>query len=170
MPLGTDGIVLPGNWKEIKASLLAGEYTPSPVKRVELPKDSGGTRPLGIPTVMDRVIQQAVCQVLTPVFDPLFSESSFGFRPGRSAHQAVKRVLKDIQRGCRYAVDCNIYVKSKGAGEREKRSITRFLAKRLRLKENEGKSAVDRPCNRSLLGCTMTAHREPKVKVSPKAR
>ena len=79
------------SWKGIKASLLEGDYTPSPVKRVEIPKDSGGTRPLGIPTVMDRVIQQAVSPVLTPVFDPHFSESSFGFRPNRSAHQAVRR-------------------------------------------------------------------------------
>ena len=80
------------SWKGIKQSLLQGEYHPSAVKRVEIPKDSGGTRNLGIPTVMDRVIQQAITQVLTPVFDPHFSESSFGFRPGRSAHQAVRKV------------------------------------------------------------------------------
>ncbi|MBI5075260.1 MAG: group II intron reverse transcriptase/maturase [Nitrospirae bacterium] len=96
------------NWKGIKASLLEGSYKPVPVKRVEIPKDSGGTRPLGIPVVMDRVIQQAVCQVLSPVFDPHFSESSFGFRPNRSAHQAVKKVLKDIQRGYAYAVDIDL--------------------------------------------------------------
>ena len=80
--------------KESRRSLLEGAYQPSPVKRVEIPKDSGGTRNLGIPTVMDRVIQQAISQVLTPVFDPHFSESSFGFRPSRSAHQAVRKVLK----------------------------------------------------------------------------
>ena len=78
--------------KESRPSLLDGTYYPAPVKRVEIPKDSGGTRNLGIPVVMDRVIQQAITQVLTPVFDPHFSESSFGFRPGRSAHQAVKKV------------------------------------------------------------------------------
>ena len=91
------------NWEGIKASLLNGTYRPHPVKRVEIPKDSGGTRKLGIPIVMDRVIQQAITQVLTPVFDPHFSESSFGFRPGRSAHQAVRKVLKDICEGYRYA-------------------------------------------------------------------
>jgi RNA-directed DNA polymerase len=96
------------NWDGMKQSLLEGEYQPSPVKRVEIPKDSGGNRPLGIPTVMDRVIQQAISQVLTPVFDPHFSESSFGFRPSRSAHQAVRKVLKDIGEGYRYVVDIDL--------------------------------------------------------------
>jgi len=96
------------NWKGIRTSLLDGTYCPYPVKRVEIPKDNGGTRNLGIPVVMDRVIQQAITQVLTPVFDPHFSESSFGFRPNRSAHQAVKKVLKLIQRGYCYAVDIDL--------------------------------------------------------------
>jgi len=100
------------NWEGIKQSLLKGEYQPSAVKRVEIPKDSGGTRKLGIPTVMDRVIQSrqraGISQVLTPGFDPHFSESSFGFRPGRSAHQAVRKVLKDIREGYRYAVDIDL--------------------------------------------------------------
>ena len=79
------------NWPRVKAALLDGSYNPAPVKRVEIPKDSGGTRPLGIPSVSDRVIQQAIAQVLVPAFDPHFSESSYGYRPGRSTHQPVKQ-------------------------------------------------------------------------------
>src|SRR4030042_2370327 len=112
---GVDGITIEEfteyaheNWKGIKTSLLDGTYNPSPVKRVEIPKDNGGTRNLGIPVVTDRVIQQAISQILPPVFDPHFSESSFGFRTERSAHQAVKKVLKDIHRGYRYAVDIDL--------------------------------------------------------------
>jgi RNA-directed DNA polymerase len=96
------------HWEEIKTSLLAGTYTPSPVKRVTIPKDSGGTRPLGMPTVLDRVIQQAISQVLSPVFDLHFSEDSYGFRPHRSAHQAVRKVVKDIREGYRFAVDIDL--------------------------------------------------------------
>ena len=85
------------HWQEIRTALMDGKYRPSPVRRVEISKPSGGKRKLGIPTVTDRVIQQAIAQVLTPVFDPGFSESSFGFRPGRSAHDAVKRVREHIE-------------------------------------------------------------------------
>jgi RNA-directed DNA polymerase len=96
------------HWEEIRASLFAGTYQPLPVKRVEIPKPTGGTRPLGIPTVLDRLIQQAMAQVLLPIFDPDFSEASFGFRPGRSAHNAVHRVRDFIRKGYRVAVDADL--------------------------------------------------------------
>lgn len=226
--------------KEIKQSILEGRYTPQPVRRVEIPKPDGGVRLLGIPTVLDRMIQQAIAQVLTRIFDPSFSKNSYGFRPGKGAHQAImaarehikqgnhwvvdidlekffdrvnhdklmslvarkvrdKRVLKLIRkylesgimlngvkvkneegtpqggplspllanimldeldkelerRGhkfCRYADDCNIYVKSKKAGQRVMESITRYIEQELKLKVNKNKSAVDRPSKRKFLG------------------
>ncbi|AMV60981.1 Mobile element protein [Pediococcus damnosus] len=78
--------------KELLEQLVNGTYKPAPVKRVEIPKPNGGTRKLGIPTVVDRMVQQAVAQVMSPVFEQVFSNSSFGFRPGRSAQQAIKQV------------------------------------------------------------------------------
>jgi RNA-directed DNA polymerase len=262
---GVDGMTveelkpyLKTEWPKIKEQLLADEYKPQPVRRVEIPKPGGkGVRILGIPTVVDRLIQQATLQVLDPIFDPGFSESSFGFRVGRSAHQAVlkareyvasgkrwvvdldlekffdrvnhdvlmsrvarkvkdKQVLhllrrylqagimagglvepsregtpqggplspvlsnvlldeldKELERRghafCRYADDCNIYVASQRAGERVKESITQFLAKRLKLKLNEEKSAIDRPWKRKFLGYSMTADKEPRLKVAPES-
>jgi RNA-directed DNA polymerase len=259
---GVDGMTveeltpyLKTNWPRIREELLSGEYAPAPVLRVEIPKPDGkGMRPLGIPTVLDRFIEQAILQVLTPIFDPHFSDNSYGFRPGRGCHDAVnaarahveagyrfvvdmdlekffdrvnhdvlmvrvarrvkdKRLLRLIgryltagimiggvihdheegtpqggplspllsnillddldkelerrgHRFCRYADDSNIYVKSKAAGEQVMHSITRFLAKKLRLKVNKEKSAVDRPWNRKFLGYTMTPHRSPRLKVS----
>jgi RNA-directed DNA polymerase len=242
------------HWPCIKEELLADRYRPAAVRGVEIPKPGGGVRLLGIPTVLDRLIQQAMHQVLMPLFDPGFSNSSYGFRPGRSAHDAVlaarshmtagrrfvvdldlekffdrvnhdvlmarvarkvadKRVLRLIRRYlqaglmlggvttartegtpqggplspllsnillddldkelesrghafCRYADDCNVYVQSRRAGERVMASITRFLGERLRLAVNLAKSAVDRPWNRSFLGYSVTAHKEPRLRVA----
>src|SRR5579884_3432035 len=78
------------HWSNIRAKLRAGKWVPSPVKRVEIPKPNGGIRRVGIPTVVDRVIQQMLLQALTPIFEPMFSEHSYGFRPGRSAHDSVR--------------------------------------------------------------------------------
>jgi len=93
---------------EIRAKLLAGRWTPSPVRRVEIPKPSGGKRQLGIPTVMDRLLQQALLQVLQPIFDPRFSESSYGFRPRRSAHDAVRAAQGYVREGKDWVVDIDI--------------------------------------------------------------
>jgi RNA-directed DNA polymerase len=95
-------------WAAIRESLLTGSYLPKPVLRVEIPKPTGGMRQLGIPTVQDRLIQQAIAQVLTPIFDPEFSESSFGYRPGRSQHQAVRQVQEYIGQGYRIAVEVDL--------------------------------------------------------------
>ena len=262
---GVDGIGiaefkdhLKQHWPTIKANLLAGGYMPSPVRRVDIPKPQGGVRTLGIPTLTDRLIQQALHQVLSPIFEAEFSETSYGFRPGKNAHQAVKaarqyvaegrrvvvdmdlekffdrvnhdllmqklsmkirdgRVLRLIRRYleaglmaegvvsprtegtpqggplspllsnillteldrelerrghafCRYADDCNIYVKSKVAGERVMASITRFLADTLKLTVNAAKSAVARPWERKFLGYSLTWHRAPKLKIAPTSR
>lgn len=245
---------LVAHWPRIREDLLAGRYEPASVRGVEIPKPGGGKRLLGIPTALDRLIQQAMHQVLTPIFDPDFSNSSFGFRPQRSAHDAVlaarshvadgyrvvvdldlekffdkvnhdvlmarvarkvedKRVRRLIRRYlqaglmmggmatvrsegtpqggplspllsnillddldkelerrghrfCRYADDCNIYVRSMRAGQRVMASLTAFLEKRLKLKVNVAKSAVDRPWNRVFLGYTMTFHRAPRLRVA----
>jgi RNA-directed DNA polymerase len=260
---GIDGMTveeLPGHlkehWPAIREQLLSGTYKPQPVRRVEIPKPDGGVRQLGIPTVLDRMVQQAVMQVLQRRWDSEFSEHSHGFRPGRSAHQAVAKAQKYIAEGkrwvvdldlekffdrvnhdklmaavarrvtdkrmlklvrafltagvmenglvgpvdegtpqggplspllsnlvldeldrelerrkhcfVRYADDCNIYVRSRQAGERVKRSITRFIARRLKLKVNETKSAVARPAERKFLGFSFTNAREPKRRIAAK--
>ena len=225
---------------EVIASLLDGSYRPQAVRGVEIPKPGGGMRQLGIPTVLDRLVQQAILQVLEPILDPKFSESSYGFRPGRGAHDALrkaseyvaegygmvvdmdlekffdrvnhdilmarlarhvtdKRLLRIVRRFleaglmrdgvcierhegtpqggplspllanlllddldkelekrghrfCRYADDCNIYVRSRAAGERVMASITGFLEKKLKLRVNREKSAVAYVEERKFLG------------------
>lgn len=95
-------------WPTLKARLLAGEYHPQAVRAVEIPKPRGGTRQLGIPSVVDRLIQQALLQQLTPIFDPLFSDFSYGFRPGRSAHQAVEMARTHVVAGHRWCVELDL--------------------------------------------------------------
>ncbi len=259
---GVDGVsvfalraTLREHWPRIREELLDGRYQPQPVRKVEIPKPGGkGMRQLGIPTVMDRLIQQGLNQVMQPIFDPDFSESSYGFRPGRNAHHAVlkareyaadgrrwvvdmdlekffdrvnhdilmarlarrigdKRVLRLVRRYlqaglmvggivsprmegtpqggplspllsnillddldkelerrghafCRYADDCNIYVKSRRAGQRVLENLTRYLAGKLKLKVNSEKSAVARPWDRKFLGYSMTFHKRPRLKVA----
>src|SRR5256714_4299350 len=221
------------HWPSIRSQLLKGTYQPRPVKRVEIPKPDGGVKKLGVPCVVDRLIQQAVLQVLQERWDPTFSGHSYGFRPGRSAHQFFdrvnhdslmarvaarvtdKRVLKLIRaflkagvmedglvspvdegtpqggplspllsnlvlddldkeltrrghRFCRYADDCNIYVRSRRAGERVMASVSRFLTKKLRLKVNEAKSAVARPEERKFLGFSISNDGSER-RIAPKA-
>lgn len=260
---GADGLTidetlvyLREHWPTIRAQLLTGTYKPQPVKRVEIPKPEGGVRKLGVPCVVDRLIQQALLQVLQKRWDPTFSKYSYGFRPGRSAHQAVaqaqkyvaegynwvvdldlekffdrvnhdllmarvasresdKRVLKLIRtflnagvledglvcpiaegtpqggplspllsnlmlddldreltlrghRFCRYADDCNVYVRSRRAGDRVMTSLCHFLTTKLRLKVNEAKSAVARPEERKFLGFTLSNDGSQR-QISPKA-
>lgn len=245
------------HWPVLREQLLSGTYAPQPVRRVELEKPDGGKRQLGIPTVLDRFIQQAVMQALQSGWDRTFSRHSYGFRPGRSAHQAVAEAQKHIAEGCgwvvdidlekffdrvnhdklmgriarhvtdkrvlkliraflnagvmenglvsptdegtpqggplspllsnivldeldrelekrghrfvRYADDCNIYVRSERAGQRVMESVKGFIAKKLKLKVNEKKSAVARPRDRKFLGFSFTSGREPKRRIAPKA-
>ena len=128
-------------WQQVRKELLDGTYKPSPVKRHELPKPGGGTRVLGIPTVLDRLIQQAVLQVLQPEWDPTFSEFSYGFRPGRSAHQALDKAREHYLSGNHRVVDLDLekffdrvnhdkmmsLVRDRVADRRVRRLIRRYL-------------------------------------------
>ncbi len=96
------------HWLEVREALESGKYRPSPVRRVEIPKPDGGVRQLGIPTVLDRLIQQTIAQVLTPMFEPEFSAHSYGFRPGRSAHQAVQKSQEYIRESYDWVVDIDL--------------------------------------------------------------
>ena len=112
---GVDGLTvaefkpwLQAHWPSIKQALLAGDYMPAAVRKVEIPKPQGGVRTLGIPTVLDRLIQQSLSQVLQPLFDPEFSKSSYGFRSGRNAHQAVIAARGYVAEGKRWVVDLDL--------------------------------------------------------------
>jgi len=96
------------HWPSVKSALLEGRYLPRPVRRVDIPKPSGGMRTLGVPTLVDRLIQQALHQVLQPLFEPTFSDRSYGFRPGRGAHQAVRKAQGYIREGKRWVVDIDL--------------------------------------------------------------
>ena len=112
---GVDGLTvaqlkgwLKMHWPRVKQALLAGDYMPRPVRRVDIPKPSGGVRTLGVPTVVDRLIQQALHQVMQPIFEPTFSDSSYGFRPRRNALQAVQAARSYIGQGRRWVVDLDL--------------------------------------------------------------
>ena len=122
---GSDGVTIADfpayareHWPTVREQIEQGQYVPQPVRRVELRKSGGGTRKLGIPVIVDRVLQQAIAQVLTPIFDPTFSDSSFGFRPGRNAHQAIRQVQANVKDGYRVAVIIEAMRKSSATGQR----------------------------------------------------
>ena len=171
MDVETLGEWLRENVEQLRSTLLEGSYKVNAVRKVEIPKPNGGVRTLGIPTAKDRLIQQAIHQKMNIHYDPYFSESSFGFRPNRSAHQALEQALgyvaegrewvvdKELERRghkfCRYADDCNIYVKSRKAGERVMETVIEFIEKKLKLRVNREKSGVRHCTTVKFLGFTI---------------
>ncbi len=135
-------------WPTLKARLLAGEYHPQGVRAVEIPKPKGGTRQLGIPSVVDRLIQQALLQQLTPIFDPLFSDYSYGFRPGRSAHQAIETARAHVVAGHCWCVELD---------------LEKFFD---RVNHDVLMAHVARPWVCDYLGYGMSWHQQPRLRVA----
>src|ERR1700745_1158345 len=165
------------HWPGLRSPLPEGPYQPHPVKRVEIPKPDGGVRKLGVPCVVDRLIQQALLQVLQERWDPTFSKHSYGFRPGRSAHQAVAQAQQYIAEGYSVVVDVDLEKffdrvnhdsLMARVGERVMASVSRFLTQKLRLKVNEAKSAVARPEERKFLGFSISNDGSER-RIAPKA-
>ena len=156
MPVSSLKEYLQKEWVRIKEELLAGEYTPQPVRKVEIAKPGGGTRMLGIPTVLDRLIQQAVHQVLSPMFDPEFSDHSYGFRPGRSAHQAVQAARAYVAGGRRWVVDMDL----EKFFDRVNHDILMSVVKR-KIKDRRVLSLIDRYLKAGMFeGGVVSARRE----------
>jgi len=189
------GGYLKQHWPAIREQLLNGTYEPKPVRRVEIPKPDGGVRKLGIPTVLDRFIQQAVMQVLQKQWNSTFSQHSYGFRPRRSAHHAVAQAQQYVAQGYGWVIDLDLEKffdrvnHDKLMGQIAKRiedkrllkllraflnagvmeSIKRFITQKLKLKVNESKSAVARPQERKFLGFSFTAGLDIKRRIAPKS-